>query len=369
YPFTTTVPNRGVAAVRVPCPHSEKGAPCEPGNAKCVDGTRWVPINLVDVPGLVPGAHEGKGLGHKFLDDLRPASGFLHVVDASGGTNPEGEIVAPGTFDPSEEVQWLERELVAWVTEILSRDFAKNVRSVELEGAKLEEFLQDRLTGLSITPAEVSAALRAVPVDRGRPSTWSASDREALSKALLRASKPRLVSANKCDRSTPDQVAQLAERSEPFPVVPTCAEAELTLRRAARAHLVSYRPGDASFEVAQGAELNERQTHALSEIRTVLKRWGSTGVQAALERLVFGELHQIAVFPVEDETRWTDSRDRRLPDVLLVPAGTTAHAVAFRVHSELGENFIRAVDGRTHRALSAEHPLSDGAVVRIVARK
>ncbi|MCI4358350.1 MAG: redox-regulated ATPase YchF [Thermoplasmata archaeon] len=369
YPFTTTTPNRGVGAVRVACPHAEKGAPCDPGNAKCLDGVRWVPVNLVDVPGLVPGAHEGKGLGHKFLDDLRASAGFLQVVDASGATNPEGEIVAPGTSDPSEEVHWLERELVAWVTEILTRDFAKTMRSVELEGAKVEEFLQARLTGLSITPAEVSAALRAVPVDRDRPSTWTASDRARLSEALLRASKPRVVSANKCDRSTPEAVEMLSERSAPIPVVPTCAEAELTLRRASRGNLVRYRPGDPTFEVAPGAPLSDRQERALAEVRAVMKRWGSTGVQAALERLVFGELRQISVFPVEDEARWVDSRGRRLPDVLLVPAGTTAHAMAYRVHTDLGENFIRAIDGRTHRALAAEHPLSDGAVIRVVARK
>ncbi|HEV2519049.1 MAG TPA: YchF-related putative GTPase [Thermoplasmata archaeon] len=369
YPFTTTTPNRGVAAVRVRCPHSEKGAPCDPGNAKCVDGTRWVPVNLVDVPGLVPGAHEGKGLGHKFLDDLRAASGFLHVVDASGGTTPEGEIVAPGTVDPSEEVLWLERELVAWIGEILTRDFQRNVRSVELEGAKVEEFLQTRLTGLSIGPAEVSAALRAVPVDRARPSVWTPVERERLAEALLRASKPRLVGANKCDRSSRPAIERLSEGSAPFPVVAMCAEAELTLRRAARGNLIRYRPGDPSFETAAGAQLSDRQERALGEIRQILAHWGSTGVQAALERLVFGELHRIAVFPVEDESRWVDSKDRRLPDVHLVPAGTTAHAMAFRVHTDLGTNFIRAIDGRTHRALAADHPLTDGAVIRIVARK
>src|SRR5579859_3827224 len=152
FPFTTTSPHRGVGAVRVPCPHKEKSVPCTPGNAKCVDGVRWVPVNLVDVPGLVPGAHEGKGLGHQFLDDLRAADGFLQVVDASGGTTAEGVLAAPGSQDPAEEVRWLEEELVAWVAGILSKDFERNSRSVELEGAKVEEFLQGRVTGLSIPP-------------------------------------------------------------------------------------------------------------------------------------------------------------------------------------------------------------------------
>ncbi len=369
YPFTTTVPNRGAGAVRVPCPHAEKGRACDPGNARCVDGVRWVPVTLVDVPGLVPGASEGKGLGHQFLDDLRASDGFLQVVDASGGTSPEGEIANPGSFDPAEEVGWLEEELVAWVTEILSRDFLKNVRSVELEGAKVEEFLHGRLTGLSISPSAISAALRTVTVDRQRPSTWTAEQRRQLAEALLRAAKPRVIGANKCDRTTPEALSGWSERVDPLPVVATCAEAELTLRRAARAGLIRYRPGDPRFETAPGASLNPAQARALEEIRSVMGRWGSTGVQAALERLVFGALQRIAVFPVEDEGHWTDSKGRLLPDVHLVPAGTTARAMAYRVHTDLGENFIRAIDGRTHRALAAETALTNGAVVRIVARK
>jgi ribosome-binding ATPase YchF (GTP1/OBG family) len=369
YPFTTIEPNRGVGAVRVPCPHSEKGTACTPGNAKCVDGTRWVPVNLIDVPGLVPGAAEGKGLGHKFLDDLRAADGFVQVVDASGSTSPEGVIGTPGTNDPAEEVGWLEEELVAWVAEIMSRDFAHSAKSVELEGGAIDEFLRSRLTGLAISAGDVSAALRAVPLDLAKPSHWTSEDRRRLARELLRAAKPRTVAANKCDRSTPEQVSALAETIAPIPAVATCAEAELSLRRAARAGLLRYKPGDPTFEVVDPARLSAGQKHALDEVRTILARWGSTGAQKALETLIFDHLHRIAVFPVEDESHWTDSKGRILPDVLLVPAGTPAKAVAYRVHSDLGDNFIRAIDGRTHRALAADHPLAPGSVVRFVARK
>ncbi len=369
FPFTTTSPHRGVGAVRVPCPHHEKGTSCAPGNAKCVDGVRWVPVNLVDVPGLVPGAHEGKGLGHQFLDDLRAADGFLQVVDASGGTTAEGVLADPGTQDPSEEVRWLEEELISWVTGILSKDFERNARSVELEGAKVEEFLQGRVTGLSIPPAAVLAALRSTSLDRAHPSAWTRAERTELAKHLLRAAKPRLVAANKADRATVDAVEALRGAVAPVPVAPTCAEAELTLRRAARAGLVRYRPGDAAFEVAEPSRLNAAQLRALDEVRGILARWGTTGVQAALERMVFERLGQMVVFPVEDEQRWTDSRGRVLPDAFLLPLHTPARAVAYRVHSDLGENFIRAIDGRTHRALGADHPLEPGAVVRIVSRK
>jgi ribosome-binding ATPase len=369
YPFTTTVPNRGVAAVRSPCPHVEKGTPCTPGNAKCVNGVRWVPVSLVDVPGLVPGAHAGKGLGHQFLDDLRAADGFVQVVDLSGGTDAEGRIVAPGTHDPAEEVAWLEEELVAWVAEILSRDFVRHARSTELDGKKVEDFLAQRLTGLAIPGGAISAALRTVPVDRQHPARWSEADRVALARELLRVAKPRIAAANKCDRANADGAATFAAAISPIPSVPTSAEAELTLRKAARAGLVEYAPGDPDFTVRDPARLSSPQQKALEEIRTVLRGWGSTGVQGALEAMVFARLRQIVVFPVEDENHWTDTRGRVLPDALLVPAGTSASEVAYRVHSDLGKNFIRAIDGRTHRALAADHAVEPNAVLRIVARK
>jgi ribosome-binding ATPase len=369
YPFTTTTPNRGVGLVRAKCPHSDLGVACTPGNARCVDGVRWIPVNLVDVPGLVPGAHEGKGLGHQFLDDLRAADGFIQVVDLSGGTDAEGQIVAAGTQDPAVEVRWLEEELVAWVAEILGRDFERHARSTELDEKKVEEFLAQRLTGLSIPPAAISAALRRVPVDRMHPSRWSAADRLALAGELLRAAKPRLVAANKCDRSTPDSAQSLARGLDPVPVVPTSAEDELTLRKAARAGLLAYAPGGATFAVPDPARLTPAQAKALDGLRGFLSHWGSTGVQQALEAMVFDRLHQIVVYPVEDETHWTDGQGRVLPDALLVPAGTTASAVAFRVHTDLGRNFIRAIDGRTHRAMAADHPVEPNSVIRIVARK
>jgi ribosome-binding ATPase YchF (GTP1/OBG family) len=369
YPFTTIKPNRGIAAVRAPCPHVEKGNPCTPGNAKCVGGTRWVPVSLIDVPGLVPGAHEGKGLGHQFLDDLRAADGFIQVIDASGGTGPEGTIVPAGSSDPASEVEWLENELVEWVAGILDRGFERDARSVELEGAKLEDFLERRLTGLSIGPTQILNALRQVPVDRTRPSKWSREDRLRLARTLFEVAKPRVAAANKSDRTTPASIAELTERLRPIPVVATGAEAELTLRRAARAELVEYVPGEATFRVRSPERLNAAQQRALDEIQRMMREFGGTGVQRALETMVFDRLRQIVVYPVEDEIHWTDSRGRVLPDAFLVPAETPARTMAYKVHSDLGEHFIRAIDGRTHRALAADHPLENGAVVRIVARK
>lgn len=369
YPFTTVTPNRGVAAIRAPCPHTEKGTPCTPGNAKCVNGTRWVPVSLVDVPGLVPGAHAGRGLGHKFLDDLRAADGFVQVVDLSGATDDEGRLAPHGSHDPAQEVRWLEDELVAWVAEILGRDFARHARGTELDGTKVEDFLAARLTGLAISLTAIATALRGATVERAHPSRWTEEDRARLARQLLEASKPRLVAANKCDHASKAEAQALAERIDPVPAVPTAADAELTLRRANRSGLVDYRPGDPSFEVRDASRLSPPQQKALDGVRSILSVWGSTGVQQSLEAMVYARLGMIVVYPVEDETHWTDGQGRVLPDAFLVPANTPARAVAYRVHTDLGENFVRAIDGRTHRAMAADHPLGPNTVIRIVARK
>ncbi len=369
YPFTTVKPNRGVAAVRFPCPHTERGTPCTPGNAACRNGVRWVPVSLVDVAGLVPGAHEGRGLGNQFLNDLSVADGFIQVVDATGATDPEGNPVPPGSQEPAEEVGWLGDELAYWVAGLLEREFDRQVRKAELEGVKIEEYLEHRLTGLKIAPAAIQTALREAPIDRAHPSKWSAEDLLRLARVLLDAAKPRAAALNKCDRIAPDRASELEQALRPIPAKPTSAEAELTLRRAVKAGLVAYSPGDADFQVPDPSRLSPAQAKGLEGIRQVLKRWGTTGVQPLLESMVFERLHQVVVFPVEDETHWTDSKGRVLPDAFLVPAGTPVRAVAFRVHSELGEHFIRAIDGRTHRALAADHPVDAGAVIRIVARR
>ena len=369
YPFTTVKPNRGVAAVRAPCPHTERGTPCTPGNAICRNGVRWVPVALVDVAGLVPGAHEGRGLGNQFLNDLSVADGFIQVVDATGATDSEGNPVPPGTQDPAEEVVWLGDELAYWVAGLLEREFGRQVRKVELEGVKIEEYLERRLTGLKIPPASIQTALREAPIDRVHPSKWTADDLRRLARALLDAAKPRAVALNKCDRISTGRAEEITHALSPVPATPTSAEAELTLRRAAKAGLVSYSPGDTDFHVPDPSRLSAAQSKALEELRVLLRRWGSTGVQGLLESMVFERLHQVVVFPVEDETHWTDSQGRVLPDAFLVPAGTPVRAVAYRVHTDLGEHFIRAIDGRTHRALAADHPVDPGAVLRIVARR
>lgn len=369
YPFTTVKANQGSTHVRYPCPHVEKGTPCTPGNSGCEAGVRTIPVRLVDVAGLVPGAHEGRGLGNQFLDDLRAADGFLQVVDVSGSTDTEGVLGNPGSHDPAAAVKVLDEELVLWAAGILDRQWDRQIRALELSEGKVEDFIQERMNGLSIPAFALQAVLRESPLDQSHPARWTSAERVELCRQLLHLAKPRLVVANKADRASSADTARLTEGVAPIPVQPASAEMELLLRRAAKAGLISYRPGDATFTVTDPAKLSPAQAKALDGVKSFLAVWGSTGTQKALEDMVFGSLHRIPIFPVEDESKWTDGKGRVLPDVHLVPTGTTARQFAYRVHSDLGEGFIRAVDGRTHRALGADHVLQKGDVVRIVSRK
>ena len=365
YPFTTIDANRGVGYVRGPCPHTSIDKPCNPNNSLCIEGTRFVPIELLDVAGLVPDAHAGKGLGNKFLDDLRQAHAFIHVVDASGGTDFEGNPVGVGTHDPSMDVTFLEREISYWIFGILGKDFNKIARQAKLAGKKFEKLLQEKLTGLSITESQILAAIRQSGNDAD-PSLWKDEELLGFCQALQKISKPMIVAANKADIAPPEMMDKL--RATGYPIVPTSAEFELALRKAAKAGLIDYTPGNSSFVVKEPEKLNASQTQALEKMAAWLKSSGGTGVQKVLEKVVFEVLNMIIVYPVEDETKWLDKQGRVLPDAYLMTRGSNAKDLAYKVHTDLGDNFIRAIDGRTHMTVGHDHVLKENDVVKIVAK-
>jgi ribosome-binding ATPase YchF (GTP1/OBG family) len=365
YPFTTIDANRGVGYVRGPCPHSSIDKPCNPNNSLCVDGTRFVPIELLDVAGLVPDAHSGKGLGNKFLDDLRQAHAFIHVVDASGGTDFEGNPVGVGSHDPSMDVNFLEKEISFWIFGILGKDFNKMARQAKLAGKKFEKLLQEKLTGLAISEAQILAALRQSG-NNDDPSLWKDEELLRFCQALQKISKPMIVAANKADIAPSEMMEKLKDTG--YPIVQTSAEFELALRKAAKAGLIDYTPGAGTFGVSDEGKLNASQKQALEKMADWLKSSGGTGVQTVLEKVVFEVLNMIIVYPVEDESKWVDKQGRVLPDAYLMTRGSNAKDLAYKVHTDLGDNFIRAIDGRTHMTVGHDHVLKENDVVKIVAK-
>ena len=321
-------------------------------------------MEVLDVAGLVPDAHKGKGLGNKFLDDLRQASALIHIVDVSGATDFEGNPLPKGSHDPAEDVKFLEDEIDYWITGILSKDWQKITKQAHLQGKKLERMLAEKLAGLGINEHQIGAALK--KVDNDNPMNWKEEEIFHLARTIRKESKPILIAANKADQATDEQIERFIEAVD-APVVPTCAEAELALRRAARAGLIEYIPGEDHFRILKPESLNDVQRKALKKIEDLLARFGSTGVQEAVETAVFKLLKRIVVYPVEDEHHLTDHDGRVLPDAYLMPEGSTARDLAYKVHTELGEHFIRAIDAREHRVIGADHVLKNGDVIKIVA--
>jgi ribosome-binding ATPase YchF (GTP1/OBG family) len=368
YPFTTIDANRGVMYIRRPCPCKEFNLKCTPHNSKCIDGTRFVPIEAIDVAGLVPGAFEGRGLGNKFLDDLRQAHALIHIVDASGSVDAEGNPCEVGGYDPISDVDFLEKEITYWLNGIIKKSWEDIARKTELEGKKIDNMLTEKLTGLRVNEDHIYNAIKTTGIDRDKPSNWTDDEILKLSNYIRKISKPMLIAYNKSDKA-PENLLQKAEeiRKKGYSVIPTSAEGELALTNASKKNLIQYIPGSNDFKILKETDLNEKQLKALDFIKNnVLKKFGSTGIQKCIEECV-KMLNLIVVYPVEDETHLTDKQGRILPDAHLLTKGSTAKDLAYKVHTDLGDHFIRAIDARTHRVIGADHELKDGDVISIVA--
>ena len=359
YPFTTIDKNVGIAYVRKPCPSKELGLDPNPNNSLSVDGIRFIPIEVIDVAGLVPGAHEGKGMGNQFLDDLRQADVLIQIVDCSGTTNLEGNTVEGA--DPLNEVKFLEDELHHWIGEIIVRNWSRSARAVE-SGEKIENFLSERLAGLKFTREQVILSLRKAKISKP-VMHWGSEEGLALAGYLQKIGKPIVIAANKADISSKDNIEKLDKAS----AIITSADYELALKNATNAGLITYNSGDSDFRLNDEGQLNDGQKKALETIRQFLKENGSTGVQDCIETAVLEKLDLIAVYPVEDETHFTDSQGRVLPDAYLVPRESTAHDLAYKVHTDIGDSFIRAIDCRSKRIIGKDYELQDGDIIKIVA--
>ena len=363
YPFTTIDANKAVAHVISECPCKEMNVTCNPHNSQCIDGTRLIPIELIDVAGLVPGAHEGKGLGNKFLDDLMQAKVFIHVIDASGSTDAEGNPVDPGSHDPLEDIEFLEHEIVMWMYGIVSKNWVRLIRKVEAEHLDFSKVIFEQLSGTGILIEDVIEALRTVNPNYGK---WEEEDLIEFVRNLLNIAKPSLVIANKAD--LPGARENIERMQEKYPrVIPTSAESELALMNATRAGLISYISGDSSFEIIDESKLNANQIKALEYIQTnILDVYGSTGIQEALNAAVFDLLDMIVVYPVGDEHKLTDQKGNVLPDAFLVPKGSTPREFAYIIHTDIGDKFMHAVDARKSMRIASDYELQYRDIIKIV---
>jgi ribosome-binding ATPase YchF (GTP1/OBG family) len=369
YPFTTIKPNRGIGYLRTPCVHSEFNIEDDPKNSLCLDGIRLVPVELIDVAGLVPGAWEGRGLGNQFLDEIRKADALLHVVDVSGSTDCEGRMCRQGEHDPLEDVKFLDNEITMWMNQILKKDWSKMARTAESGKEDLVSLLESKLSGLAIKRYHIIESLRKADLNQDKPEHWTDDNIIDFLTILRNISKPTLIVANKIDLPKAEENIERLKESG-YEVVPCSAEAELALRRAGEKGLIKYTPGDCKLTLKNSEKLTTAQKRALKIIQEqILYKFGSTGIQEAINTAFLQLLQMIAVYPVEDSEHLSDHKGRVLPDVYLVPYGTTARQLAYIIHTELGDSFIHAIDIRGKNRIGEDYILKDRDVISIVSAK
>ena len=366
YPFTTIEPNVGVAYARTKCVCREFGVQDNPVHSVCIDGNRFIPVKLIDVAGLVPGAHAGKGLGNKFLDDARQADVLIHVIDASASTDNNGRPVRAGTGDPTFDIRFVEEEFDLWIESIIGRDWSKIAREAESQGQKLEQLLAKRLSGLAISEQVITTAIQTSGLSLKKPVTWNHDDVLLLCKVLRTKAKPFVIAANKADLpSAEDNIKKM--KAGGLELIPCASEAEALLRKASKKGILHYLPGDASFDVKPEVTLNAQQQKALDIVKGFMQKYGSTGVQEVINIACFKFLRMVEVYPVEDEFKLTDKKGNVLPDVWLLPEGSTAKDLAGAIHADLAKGFLYAIDVRTKQRISANHQLKSGDVIKIAS--
>ena len=368
YPFTTIEPNKGMGFVRVECIDKELGVQCNPRTGFCKNGTRYVPVELLDVAGLVPDAHKGVGMGNKFMDDLRQADALIHVVDASGGTNEKGEEVPAGYHDPAVDVEFLEKEVDLWFYGIVQRNWGKISKTPYKSTSEMHDAIAQILSGIGATPFHIETAIRKTGLAERQLRDWSEADIRSFAKFLRSHTKPIIIAANKCDK--PHAFENIAALKKEFPhlkIIPCSGVAEMALRKAARDGAIEYYPGNPDFKVLK--ELSEAQGKGLDFIRqNILEKFGSTGVQQTLDEIVFGVLQYKAIFPA-GVNKLEDQHGNVLPDCFLLPGDATALDFAFKLHSDIGNNFIKAIDVKTKQLVGKDHVLKHRDAIEIAFAK
>ena len=386
YPFTTIDPNVGVTLIqaRHDCPtkllrdkleksgRNAQDIECSPRTGICNNDVRLIPVTLVDVAGLVPGAHEGKGRGNQFLSDLSQCDALIQVIDASCLTDLGGNPIGIGACDPIEEHQFLISELASWILGIINQGWVRGVRSAQSDGDKgLISYLYNTLNGIGAKENQINTGFNNFKKkeETATPWDWDEEKKHRLALDLRESIFPLYVAANKADIANKLDLEKLIEfvKNKKSIIFPTSADSELALRRANKANLIDYSSGSNNFNITeQGIQkLSTAQINGLEKIRTTLMDIGGTGFTKLIDKIIFESLEKIVVYPVQDENKWTDGEGNILPDAFLVDKGTTAKGLAYVVHTDLGEGFIKAIDGKSSRVIGAEQELNDGDVIKI----
>lgn len=359
-PFVTLEPNTGVAYIKINCTDKEFKTKCNPKKGFCINSKRFTPIKLLDVAGLVPGSHKGKGMGNKFLDDLNQADALIHVIDISGKTNEKGEPTQ--NYNPENDIKFLEHELDMWYLRILKKSWNKFIKQTQQEKTQIYKAINKQMSGLRVTEEIAKQAIKSLP---GDITKWTEQQLKQLATELRKQTKPTIIAANKIDIK--DAEKNLKNIQNKYKLIPCSAESEIALRQAAKDNLIEYIPGEDNFKIKNESKLNKKQINALNFIKQILNKYKTTGIQDTLDHITLNILKYIAVFPVAN-SKLQDKDGNTLPDCLLVPKNTTAINLAYTLHQDIGKNFIRAINLKTKQVIGKNQTLKHRDVIEIIAK-
>ncbi|KAK0735648.1 P-loop containing nucleoside triphosphate hydrolase protein [Apiosordaria backusii] len=364
FPFTTIDPQRAIGYLQIDCACTRYNLTdkCRPNYGSCVNGRRSVPIELLDVAGLVPGAHEGKGLGNKFLDDLRHADALIHVVDASGTTDAEGKVTRG--YDPSVDIAWLRSEIVAWIRGNLMTKWGSIKRRHIAVKATAVETLQNQLSGYGSTSAVVARTLDKLGLKEPLEE-WSDETIDRVVNAFTDEKFPTVIALNKIDHPDADKnIAKIAKQQDPNSIVLCSAISEIFLRKMAKQGYIRYTEGSEFVDtredlIADGdpdggglKELDEKNRNRIENLKDmVLYRFGSTGVVHVLTKAA-EILGLVPVFPVRNVATFGSSGVGEssgskgvFRDCVLVKKGSTVGDVARKVMGDAPIAYIEGAGG------------------------
>ncbi len=363
YPFTTLKSQEGIGFVRVECADKHFNTQCNPRFGYCINHIRFVPIKILDVPGLIEGSHKGLGMGNQFLSDLNEADALIHIIDISGSTNEKGELVKPLSHDPIKDVEFLENELDMWYYQIMKKKFEVFAKTTK-ENQNIKKAFSMQLSGLRVTEDMVEKSIKKLNLIH-HPKEWNDNDLKSLSKELRKLSKPMIIAANKIDvEGSEFNLKRLKEKYKDYTIIPCSADSELALKEAAKNNLIKYVPGSNSFEII--GKLSEKQKLALEFIqKNILTKYNSTGVQDVIDYTIFNLLKYIAIFP-GGVNKLQDSSGKTLPDCLLLKENSTALDFAYAIHTDLGKGFIRAINVKSKQTIGKDYKLKNLDVIEII---
>ncbi len=362
YPFATIKPNHGIGYVKIKDLAADFGKVSNPRDGYVKKGWRFVPVEMYDVAGLVEGASEGKGLGNQFLDDLTSADALIQVVDMSGETDAEGKPTE--NYYPGNDIRFIEKELDLWYLGILNKVWRNLARNMEVQKTEFAAAIAKQFSGLKITEDDVKSIVLREKIDVSNPGSWNEDQLYNFARILRRNSKPIIIAANKIDRPNGKENFEKVKQEFDYTIIPCFAEGELALKEADKHGLIEYVPGENSFEPKK--ELNEKQKTALDAIKKILDEYGSTGVQDIMNKVVFDLLKYVAIYPAG--SKLADSKGNVLPDCYLMPPGSTALDFAFRLHTDIGKNFVKAIHIKTKQAVGKDYVLKNGDGLEILTR-